>query len=146
VFCPRLPLRREDCLVSWDLFVMRLPDGVDNVDELPTDFVPEPMGTRAEVLDAIVGLVPSADFSDPTSLVINGPGFSIEVSVTEDPVRTFTCSARGDEAAIPIIVGIIGQLGATAFDPQSDGGTFTIESATTSFRRWSEYRDRNVPD
>jgi hypothetical protein len=42
--------------MSWLVLMIRVPESIRSVAELPRDFVPEPLGTRAEVIAFIRSL------------------------------------------------------------------------------------------
>ncbi|GAB4010896.1 hypothetical protein [Nocardioides ultimimeridianus] len=52
--------------MSWDISVMDLPSDVASVADMPDDFEPQPLGSRADLITAIREVAPSADFSDPS--------------------------------------------------------------------------------
>ncbi len=130
--------------MSWDLIVQDLPAGVDNVDDVPEDYVPKVIGRRSEIIAKIMEVAPMADFSDPSWGVIDSDGFSMEVSMgDEEECEGFALHIRGGDAAIGLAADIIDHLGLRAFDPQSDTGIFRRgPEAEESLRRWRAYRDR----
>ena len=77
---PELPSR----LVSWDVFVQDLPDGIRSVRDIPDDFSPAPLGTSEDIVERIRAAVPDIDFSDqryPGWGIIRRADYSVEVSV-----------------------------------------------------------------
>lgn len=133
--------------MSYDLFVMRLPPGVERVEDIPDDFVPEVIGPRTEVISAIVDEVPFADFTDPSWGRIDTPEFSIEVNLSDDPVRDFALHIRGGDIAVGLIGQVLRRLDAHALDPQSEAGLFSTDTAPASLQRWRAYRDAVIhPD
>ncbi len=38
--------------MSWDLFVLDLPADAETIEAIPPDFVPRPLGPRAEIIAA----------------------------------------------------------------------------------------------
>jgi hypothetical protein len=40
--------------MSWDIFVQDVPASVQSVAEIPDDFQPSPIGSRAEILAGIL--------------------------------------------------------------------------------------------
>lgn len=133
--------------MSWDLFVQRLPDGITAVDQIPDDFVPGPIGTRASIIKAIQEAVPGADFSDPSWGRIDGPGFSIEVDTGDDgELTSLALHVRGGDLAICVIEDILGCLGLRAVDGTSPSGLFDPVVSQDGFRRWRDYRNRVLRD
>ncbi|MEU6438866.1 hypothetical protein [Streptomyces sp. NPDC047046] len=51
--------------MSWDVLLLRLPDDVTSVQEIPADHTPDLLGPRHDVLAAVTQAVPGVDLSDP---------------------------------------------------------------------------------
>lgn len=134
--------------MSWDLFVLRLPEGVSDVDQLPDDFESDSIGTRASIIEKIENAIPGTDFSDPSWGKIDGAGYSIEVNVGhEDDVTSFALHVRGGEFAICVVKDILDSLGLQAIDPSSPSGLFDQRDVPhDGYHRWRDYRDRVVRD
>jgi hypothetical protein len=129
--------------MSWDIYIQDFPKGAKSVEEIGKEFKPPSIGSRQEIISKIIQVVPFADFTEPTSGKIAGPGFSIEVNLVGDEELTgVALFVRGDgEIAIGMIAEIVQQLGlrAIAVPP---GEFFKEASAANGFRLWREYRDR----
>ncbi len=52
--------------MSWDVYVMNLPPGLESLDDIPKDYEPPPLGLRADIIAKISALYPQVDFSDPS--------------------------------------------------------------------------------
>lgn len=131
--------------MSWDIFVQDLPSGIRSIKEIPADFKPRPIGSRAEIIKKILEACPDADFSDPTWGVIEGSGYSIEVSIrAEEACMGFALHVRGGEVVTGVIAAILDRLDLRAIDPESDTGLFDCEAAEGSLRKWQAYRDQVV--
>jgi hypothetical protein len=131
--------------MSWDIFVQDVPDSAKSVSEIPDDFRPQPIGSVADVLNAIRACIPFADFSDPTWVRVDGPGLNMEINIeTEEPLYSFAFHVRGGDCSPGLIAEILERLHLRAFDPASDSGIFDPSSAAESLKRWQEYRDRVV--
>src|SRR5579864_3246628 len=50
--------------MSWDVFVLNLPPGIRSLDDIPKDFEPPLLGTRADLIAKVV--YPQTDFTDPS--------------------------------------------------------------------------------
>ena len=86
--------------MSWDLFVRELPPGVRSVAEIPDDFRPAPLGTRAELIERIRVHVPAGSFADPAWGVLEAPEFSIEFNMGEEgQLSAFALHVRGGDVA-----------------------------------------------
>lgn len=122
--------------MSWDIFVQQIPEDVRHVGDIPSDFVPGPLGPRAEIVAGIRDVFPTVDFSDPEWGRVEEDGFSIEINMdAEDPVTSFALHARGDGVA-PAIAALLDRLGLRAFDPQSATGLFDPETSAQSHDAW----------
>ena len=133
--------------MSYDIFVQDLHDHASSVDEIPSDFVPSPLGPRQKIIDGINAVFPSADFSDPAWGRIDHEDWSIEVNISEeDPCNSFALHVRGGREAMGAVAAILDKLGFRALD-SSEGGIFSADSASIeSFDRWRRYRDQIVAD
>jgi hypothetical protein len=129
--------------VSWDVYVMRMPSCVSRVRDIPDDYQPPSMGTRAEVIDRIRARVPSVDFADPAWGVLEGGAFSIEFNVGKDPVTSLMLHVRGGDEAIGVIHEVAKALGCDAIET-GDGEVIDFGSpqAAGGFARWRAYRDQ----
>ncbi|MGW4204832.1 hypothetical protein [Streptomyces sp. NPDC004726] len=91
--------------MSWDVLLLRLPDDVTSVSEIPADYTPAPLGRRHDVLAAVTQTVPEVDLSDPAWGELSGPTWSIELSIgSEDPVDSIMLHIRGsgDDVLTPV--------------------------------------------
>jgi hypothetical protein len=130
--------------VSWDVFAQDLPADARCVDEIPNDFVPQPIGTRSEIIGKITEVAPFADFSDPAWGNIEGEDFSIEVGMGDDEeVQCVAFFVRGSDVAAGLISQILTHLKLRALD-SGTGEFFDHQNAAEGLRRWRQYRDRIV--
>jgi len=133
--------------MSWDIYVQDLPSEAEFVADIPTGFRPSLIGTRSEIIEAIVGVIPSADFSDPSWGRIEGKDWSIEVNLgQEDVCRGFALHVRGEETAVGAVAAILGRLNLRALDSQTGEFFVAGESAVESFQRWKAYRNDVIAD
>ncbi len=129
--------------MSWDIFVQDIPRTVRSVEEIPADFEPQCIGTRAGIIAKICQLVPATDVSDPAWLQINEDDFSIEVNLGDDgPLAGFVFHVRGGDASAYVIHDILEHLKLRALDPSSKTGIFSLEGGSLEgLQRWREYRE-----
>ncbi|MCV2460686.1 hypothetical protein OEB94_15500 [Streptomyces sp. ICN988] len=74
--------------MSWDVLLLRLPDNVTSVQEIPGDHASPPLGRLHDVLAAVAQAAPDADLSDPTWGELLGPTWSMELNIgDEDPME-----------------------------------------------------------
>jgi hypothetical protein len=134
--------------MSWDIYVMEIPPEVTCVDDLPKDYDPGPIGTRAEIVSKITEICPIADFSSGLDWgTISGPGLAIDVNIgEEEPVMCVAFHIYGGEAVAGVVADILDGLGHRAFEcgGGSKTGFFDRATADASFRQWREYRDHVV--
>ena len=127
--------------MSWDIFVQELPENARSISEIHDDFRPGIIGERGRIIEAILRVVPEADFSEPSWGLIEREGFSIEVNLGQDEqVSSFAFHVRGGGKAVELIDALLNSLGMRAID-SSTGDIFSIDAATRSFREWQAYRD-----
>jgi hypothetical protein len=128
--------------MSWDIFVQDLPADAATIEAIPPDFVPRPLGPRADIIAAIRSVVPYANFTDPAWGQIDAPAFSIEVNLgANELVDSFALHVRGGDAAVTCVAAILDALGVRAIDASS-GDFFHRNTALKSFQRWRSYRDQ----
>lgn len=131
--------------MSWDIFVQDIPDSAKSAEDIPEGFQPKVLGTRPEIISKIQAVAPMANFSDPSWGTIEGPGFSIEVSLGDrEQIQSFAFHVRGGDEAAGVVADILQRLDIRAIDPASDTGLFDPSTAAESLSRWRAYRDQVV--
>ena len=133
--------------MSWDLFVQDLPADAKTVRGIPSDFRPQSIGKRTDIIAIIKSVVPIVDFSNPSCGVIDGDGWSIEIGIgDEEECRGFAFRIRGESTAIGAVDAILRRLNLRAIDPSSETGFFSSgPEAVQSFARWRSYRNQIAP-
>jgi hypothetical protein len=130
--------------VSWDILIVDLPRDAQTVSGLPNDFKPRPLGSRRDLITAILSAAPTADFSDPAWGQILAKDFTIEVSMGKaEQTASVMLHVRGGQGAVALIAKILDRLNARALDIQT-GEIFQETTAATSFATWRAYRDRVI--
>jgi hypothetical protein len=126
--------------MSWDLFIQDW-GSYKNLDEIPDNYNPSPIGTRTEIIRKIKGLIPEVNFSDPSFGVLDMSEFSIEFNMGEDEEQdSFILHVRGNEKVVPLIAHILKELELKAADG-SDELLEDFESLKEAYERWTGYRD-----
>lgn len=131
--------------MSWDVFIQHLPASAVSVDDVPDDFSPLPLGTRAEVIEKIRRTFPAIDLSDPTWGVVRTAEYSIEFGLgagEEEEIYCLALHVRGDESVVQVITALIDDLHARALDSWT-GEFFEPDIARESIRRWRAYVDES---
>jgi hypothetical protein len=132
-------------VVSLDIFVQDIPAGVENVEEIPEDLVPQPIGARSAIIVGILRAAPEVDFTRPDWGTIEAEDYSIEINIgVEDPVTGFAFHLRGGQRGLFQVADILEELDVRAFAPESESGLFEVDRGSEAFARWRSYRDRVV--
>lgn len=128
--------------MSWDVFVQDFPVEAKTVEEIPENFVPQPVGRRTEIIECIKGVAPEADFSDPSWGSVEMPECSMEIDLGDsEEVIDFAFHVHGGEMAPGVILKILRRLDLRAVD--NGTGQFLDEAtAVLGFEAWREYRDQ----
>jgi hypothetical protein len=128
--------------MSWDILIQDLPKDLTSVAQISPDFQPGPLGQRSALIERIREFAPSADFSDPSWGDLVTPAFSVEFNMGRDEVcDSVMLHVRGGGAASDFVGGLLHHLGLRAIDC-SEGELFNDSTASASFARWRDYRDR----
>jgi len=131
--------------VSFDVFVQDLPPDARTVADIPDDFVPKPIGRRADIMAGILRAAPATSFADPTWGVIDGPGYSIEVNIgPEEELSGFAFHVRGGDEALFVVADILRELRLRAVAPGTDSGFFEPSELGAAYSAWQAYRRQVV--
>ncbi|MFH8560886.1 hypothetical protein [Streptomyces sp. NPDC017988] len=129
--------------MSWDVLLLRLPDDVTSVQQIPDDYTPAPLGSQHDVLAAITQAIPDTDLSDPTWGELLGPTWSMELNIgTEDPVDSIMFHIRGggDDVLTPVFR-LAGALRCKVLGCAE--GDLITPLETSGWHRFQQYRDRD---
>ena len=130
--------------MSWDILIMDLPHDAASLADVPDGFQPDPLGSRDEVITAILDVAPSADFGDPEWGYLDSEAFSIEFSMHGDEVvETIMLHVRGGGSVVDFIATLLTRLGCRAVDC-AESEFFSPETSGESLRAWQAYRDSVV--
>ncbi|WP_328580566.1 hypothetical protein [Streptomyces sp. NBC_00370] len=130
--------------MSWDVILLRLPDDVTSVQEIPANYTPDPLGRRHDVLAAVTQAVPDVDLSDPAWGELSGPTWSIELNIgSEDPVDSVMLHIRGsgDDVLTPVLH-LAQALRCKALDCAE--GDLITPGQTSGWHAFQQFRDRVV--
>lgn len=120
---------------------MDLPREAQTVSDRPDDFEPRPLGSRNDLITAILSAAPTADFSDPSWGQILAGDVSIEVNMgMDEPVGSVMLHVRGGDEAIALMRRSL--TGSTRERWTSKQARST--PAATSLAAWRSYRDRII--
>ncbi len=129
--------------MSWDVFIQDLPE-VDSIEDIPHDFNPKPIGSRATLIAHIQEVIPQVDFSDPAWGILDTDGFSIEFNLgKKEVVKCIALHVRGGAEAGACVADILKKLGLRALD-SSTGEFFDVHNPEWGYNQWRAYRDKVV--
>jgi hypothetical protein len=149
--------------MSWDLFVMDIPESVKTLAELDrlVDFKPGPIGSRAAIASTVTSLFPGADFSGPGWGTIQRPAYSIEVNMagadsliddtprppefSEQVIDFFALHVRGGHEAAYAVARLLKHMGLRALTT-TESGIFDPDNPIEGLAGWSDYRDQVLKD
>src|SRR4051812_46202358 len=135
--------------MSWDILAMRFPPEVRDVAELPDDYKAPAIGTRAEIASALCSMFSGARVSQPDHVLIEGPGFCMEVGLGREVICDgFMLFVRaGDSpATIGAVKRIAEHFAVRAWDVSAGEFLDMSTDPTRSFATWRAYRDRVAGD
>lgn len=128
--------------MSWDVVLMSVPPEITENAKLDDDFS-SPLGAASAVLPLLKRVLPSADLSDPTWGILDGPDFSIEFNIgKDDPLRTIMLHVRGGEAALGPIQQLCEETGWRALDCGTGEFIDFSDDPAARLRNWQTYRDQ----
>lgn len=133
----RVPREVDPYETHWALLIEDVPPTAANLDDIPDDFEPQPLGKQAEVVAAIRRALPDADFKDPAKGHLQRPGFSITFLVGAEPLcEGVMLYVDGDNPKVlDLIAHLLQSMGRRAIDQQT-GDVFALQTARTSFAEW----------
>jgi len=129
--------------MCWDIFVHDFPSHLASAADIPDDFEPGPIGSRSDVSAKILEVFPGTDFTDPCWGVIDGAGWSFEVSIGKnEPCTGFALHVRGGDGAADAVAAILNRLEPRAIDMQTGEFFVAGEKARGFLSKWRAFRDR----
>lgn len=121
---------------------MKFPKDIRNLEELPNDFKPTPIGKREQVIEAIRSEVPTATLDTFGSLTIDSRDYTISASLgTNDFCTDIMFEVHGSESAAYVIQRILKRLDVRGWDTGGNQFLDLEGDPTTGFKQWSKYRD-----
>ncbi|PZR97265.1 MAG: hypothetical protein DLM69_09875 [Candidatus Chloroheliales bacterium] len=129
--------------MSWDVFLMRVPEGVTSVRDLPDGFEPEAIGTPDEVVAIIRHVCPEAQFDGNRRGSIDAFAMDIGIQSNDAGLANFiSFSIYGGvgERGIDIIKNVCQATGCKAIDGGEDFLRFDGD-AEVQAQQWQRYRD-----
>jgi hypothetical protein len=138
--CKSRSLYERENILSWGITIFKAPSSFASVAEIPDQYQPESLGSRAEVIDQIQKVFPTADFSDPEWGSYEEDAFVLEFIMGSNKLcSTFGIRAHGQPVAIAAINHLLQNLGLRGVDHQTSE-FFTLPSGTQSYENWRAFK------
>ncbi|THV42808.1 hypothetical protein [Glycomyces buryatensis] len=132
--------------MSWDVYIMRVPQDVEEVEDIPGGWEPPSLGMVGEVREVLVEQLPGIVFDNDGRGEYDGPGFRIGIPLPgndSEEVEMVALFVHGGGDAAGAALAVTEALGARAIET-GNGGWLTAETAAEAFNAWQTYRDRVV--
>ncbi len=109
--------------MTRDILIQRLPADIASADQIPADFVPEPLGTRADVVQALQRLFPELvlDASGFGSVGSGKQGLDVDIG-PHDEVVYIALGLRGKGQIEERALMLVAAYGGRALDPTRPSG------------------------
>jgi hypothetical protein len=139
--------------VSWDVWIIRPPEGVEKVSDLSSESVLSPFNRRevhaaaqaafGRVEIGRIGIFALVDLVDASFLRFDGPDVYADLGLGEgDSQDWLTLNVRGgSERLTAVILEFAARLDARALDLQT-GDWLTVDQGKASFAAWGAYKGR----
>lgn len=129
--------------MSWLVVLAKLPDAFVSISDIPTDFVPEPLESRAAVLTVLAEVFPDADLTDPTWVQLNRPNYAIEFIVGDkEPVESLSFRPHGDDTLLEALQLLCERTGWRAIDTSSGDFINFNANPAQGLQAWRTYAQR----
>lgn len=129
--------------MSWDVYLMKVPENINSMEQLDDEFDPQPLGDRDEILCTMKELYPTADFSDTEWIILDTNDYSMEFAVSgNDPVDSITVFIHGNENCIDVVEKICDRMGWKAVDTGTGDFMDFSDNKEGGFREWNNYKNQ----
>ena len=107
--------------MSWDVLLQRFPDDTARPEQVPDDYLPPPVGSRAEVVAALRKLLRNVECAGDAFVTIERARFAMEIELgDEEPCSQLLLHVHDDHGeATKTILRIAGHFGMRAIDCSS---------------------------
>ena len=131
--------------MSWLALLIKIPDAFVSINDIPNDFVPEPLGSRDVVLTILADVFPDANFADSTWVQVDRKNYVIELMVgNEEPVESLGFRPHGDDTVIEALQLLCAQTGWRAYDTSSGDFINFATNPAQGFQAWRTYAQRVI--
>lgn len=129
--------------MSWDVYLMKIPENISSVVEMGNDFESQPLGNHEDILKVFKELFPTSDFTDPNWGMLDTEDYAVEFNISKsDPVDSIMLHIRGNDKSVEIVEGICKRTGWRAIDTGSGDFIDFSNSPENSFKEWSRFRNQ----
>ncbi len=123
--------------MTWDVLLLRLPEGTASLRELPADFAPHPLGPREQVARALSDALPALEPLGTFLAVVREDDFVVELELGPAEVLDHVLvHILGSDAAYGVLRTSATALGASAVDCESDEVLDLEAESSPSLRSW----------
>jgi hypothetical protein len=132
--------------MSWDVLVMRFPEGFDgDFDNIPDGWKPEELFTHDFFIKEVKKIFPNINDADEDWLFLNKETFSIEFNIgKDDPISDIMLHIRGGDEAIKAIAILCEKLNLQALDTTDCKLIDFNKETNDGFTQWREYNNRVI--
>ncbi|MHB9834695.1 hypothetical protein Q8F57_007650 [Paraburkholderia terrae] len=131
--------------MSWDVSLYKFTRRYSNIQEIPSDEQPYPLGSPSEVQTAVSDVFTGTNWNDPVWGMYDSEFGSIEFNVGKDDlVRSLALHVRASSAIVGGILQLCERLGCQAIDISSSSFLDRSEHPAAGLERWREYRDQII--
>ena len=128
--------------MSWDIIILKFTQSYSTADAVPDDAPTLPLGTQAEVHQAISNIFPGTDWSDPEWGVFDSEIGSIEFNLSsDDPIEDLMLHVRASNGIVPPIVALCRQQHWLAIDCSTGDFLEQADDPTAGLENWQAFRD-----
>jgi len=129
--------------MSWDVSICKFPQHYATVDEIPSDQMPIPLGTRAEIHRAVLEVFPGTDWKGPVWGVWDSEYGAIEFNLGDsDPLEGFMLHVRAGAEVVGGIVQLCIDNGWQGVDLNTGEFVEVVEDPEQGLELWRAFRDR----
>jgi len=107
--------------MTWDIYIQDLPN-VPTLVDVPADHVPKPIGKRAELIAAVLDVIPFAQRQDNDWIFAKSDSIDLSIQFhMEDAehVRYLLVHVHGGEQSATCVSALLRQLGLRAHDTRT---------------------------
>lgn len=91
--------------MSWDILLQKFPENTSRPEQMPDDYLPPAIGSRAAVASAVRKLFRNAEYANESFITIDRSRFAIEISLgDEEPCSQLLLRVHDDHSAATKVI------------------------------------------